>query len=90
MGSGYSGDGVGPACLGGRILASLALGTDDEWSRSGLTRLPRGWLPPEPIRFVGGQLVRAALTRADNARSSGKQVDLVTAAITKLDPTSWV
>jgi len=90
VGAGYSGDGVGPACLGGKILASLALGTDDEWSRSGLTRLPRGWLPPEPIRFVGGQLVRAALTRADNARSSGKQVDLVTTAVTKLDPTSWV
>src|SRR5262249_7120976 len=35
-GAGYSGNGVGPAALGGRILSSLALGRDDEWSRCGL------------------------------------------------------
>src|SRR5262249_19230866 len=32
-GAGYSGNGVGPSWLGGQILASLALGADDEWSR---------------------------------------------------------
>ena len=32
-GAGYSGHGVGPSWLGGRILASLALGADDEWTR---------------------------------------------------------
>ncbi|PKV95479.1 glycine/D-amino acid oxidase-like deaminating enzyme [Amycolatopsis echigonensis] len=39
VGTGYSGDGVGPSRLGGRILASLATGADDEWSDCGLTRL---------------------------------------------------
>ena len=32
FGHGYSGNGVGPAWVGGRILASLALGHRDEWS----------------------------------------------------------
>src|SRR5207237_4096833 len=37
---GYSGNGVGPSYLGGKILASLALGLDDEWSWAGLVREP--------------------------------------------------
>ena len=50
-GAGYSGHGVGPAWLGGRILASLAIGVEDEWTRLPLTtrhlpRLPRGAVPP--------------------------------------------
>ena len=40
-GAGYSGHGVGPAWLGGRILASLALGADDEWTRSPLATRAR-------------------------------------------------
>ena len=32
-GAGYSGHGVGPSWLGGQILASLAVGADDEWTR---------------------------------------------------------
>ena len=45
-GAGYSGHGVGPAWLGGQILASLLLGADDEWTRSPLAtrHVPR--LPP--------------------------------------------
>src|SRR5439155_351609 len=58
---GYSGNGVGPAYVGGRILASLALGLDDEWSRAGLVREPAGSFPPEPVRYLGGRLVRSAL-----------------------------
>src|SRR5207249_2917640 len=50
VGVGYSGNGVGPSYLGGRILASLALGRDDEWSRCGLVRPPERRFPPEPVR----------------------------------------
>ena len=41
-GGGYSGNGVGPSWVGGRILASLALRRDDEWSNAGLVRDPAG------------------------------------------------
>ena len=33
-GAGFSGNGVGPSVLGGKILASMALGREDEWSRA--------------------------------------------------------
>jgi glycine/D-amino acid oxidase-like deaminating enzyme len=60
-GIGWSGNGVAPSVVGGRILASLALDCDDEWSRAGLVDRRPGWLPPEPARYVGGGLVRRAL-----------------------------
>src|SRR5207248_2390883 len=44
VGVGYSGNGVGPSYLGGRMLASLALGRDDEWSNAGLVGPPGGEL----------------------------------------------
>lgn len=90
VGAGYSGDGVGPSRLGARILASLATGRKDEWSNSALTRTPSGTVPPEPFRYLGGQMVRNAIIRADNLSDLGKKIDPVTSGITRLDPTSWV
>jgi glycine/D-amino acid oxidase-like deaminating enzyme len=79
-GAGYSGHGVGPAWLGGHILASLALGADDEWTRSPLaTRdLPR--LPPEPFRRVGGGLVRWAIMACEAAEEEGRRPPLAARA----------
>ncbi|MEU7027676.1 FAD-binding oxidoreductase [Streptomyces sp. NPDC046275] len=68
--TGYSGDGVGPSRLMARVLASLVLGTADEWSRSAFTRAPGGWFPPEPVRTPGARLVLPAL-RAVEAREDG-------------------
>lgn len=67
FGAGYSGHGVGPSWLGGRILASLALGADDEWTRLPLAtrRVPR--LPREPFRRLGGGLVRRAIMTCEEA-----------------------
>ena len=72
-GAGYSGHGVGPSWLGGRILASLALGADDEWTRLPLAnrRVPR--LPPEPFRRVGGGLVRWAVMSCEEAEEAGRR-----------------
>ena len=47
---GYSGTGVAPSAMGGRIIASLVLERDDEWSSLGmmLRRFqPQPTLPPE-------------------------------------------
>ena len=33
-GFGYSGSGVGPCHMGGELLASLALGLDNAWTRA--------------------------------------------------------
>jgi glycine/D-amino acid oxidase-like deaminating enzyme len=70
-GGGYSGNGAGPSWVGGQVLASLALGLDDEWSSLPLAnRLPKP-LPPEPVRSVGGRLVRAAVLACEEADERG-------------------
>ena len=75
-GAGYSGHGVGPAWLGGQILASLALGADDEWTRLPLAirSVPR--LPGEPFRRVGGGLVRWAIMSCEAAEEEGRRPPL--------------
>jgi glycine/D-amino acid oxidase-like deaminating enzyme len=89
-GAGYSGNGVGPAYLGGRILASLALGLDDEWSGSALARGARGGFPPEPIRYPGGMLVRAAVARKEKAEDAGRKPGRVVSAVAGLAPAGLV
>lgn len=70
-GIGWSGNGVGPSRIGGRILASLALGRDDAWANCGLVERPSRAFPPEPFRFLGGSLVRQAVLRKDQAELRG-------------------
>lgn len=68
-GVGWSGNGVGPSRLGGRILASLALGLEDEWSRCGLVGREPKLFPPEPFRYLGGLMVRSAVQRKEAAEA---------------------
>ena len=89
-GAGYSGNGVGPSVLGGRILASLALGLDDEWSRCGLVREPPRGLPPEPARYLGGRMVRAAVARKERAQDDGRRVSAIDQALAGLAPAGLV
>jgi glycine/D-amino acid oxidase-like deaminating enzyme len=73
IGAGYSGNGVGPSWLGGQILASLVCGSDDEWSRSPLaTRRVRSF-PPEPVRRVGGGIVRWGILSVEEAEDVGRR-----------------
>ena len=79
-GAGYSGHGVGPSWLGGRILASLALGADDEWTRLPLAARRVPGLPPEPLRRLGGGLVRAAIMRCEEAEEREERPPLAARA----------
>jgi len=83
-GAGYSGHGVGPSWLGGRILASLVLDAADEWTRSPLASraLPR--LPPEPLRRAGGGLVRWAIMACETAEEEGRRPALAARAAAAL------
>ena len=83
-GAGYSGNGVGPSWLGGQILASLALGEDDEWSRLPLVNRRIRPLPPEPFRSFGGGLVRSATLACEAAEEQGRQPRLTARAIRAL------
>jgi glycine/D-amino acid oxidase-like deaminating enzyme len=83
-GAGYSGNGVGPSWVGGQILASLALGANDEWARLPLVGRELRPLPPEPIRYLGGGLVRAAILRSEAAEEHGRRASLVARAVRAL------
>jgi glycine/D-amino acid oxidase-like deaminating enzyme len=78
-GLGYSGNGVGPSWLGGQILASLALGLDDAWTSLPLVRRPPS-LPPEPLKRIGGGLVRAAILAVEEAEEAGRRPSLAARA----------
>jgi|SRR5579864_4181114 len=78
-GLGYSGNGVGPSWIGGQVLASLALGRDDEWTSLPLVRRPPS-LPPEPFKRIGGGLVRAAILAVEEAEEAGRRPSLAARA----------
>lgn len=81
-GVGYSGTGVGPSYVAGRILASTALDLHDEWQDSPINRGPKSLYPYDPVRYIGGNVVRGAVLRQEadlNAnRSSGPMVQFLT------------
>jgi glycine/D-amino acid oxidase-like deaminating enzyme len=88
-GTGFSGNGVAPTVLGSWILASTALGRDDEWANSGLNRGVAGTFPPEPIRFLGGLIVRQAVDRKESREDRRQPVDPLTRTIAGLAPTGY-
>jgi glycine/D-amino acid oxidase-like deaminating enzyme len=83
-GVGYSGHGVGPSWMGGKILASLALRRDDEWSSSPLVRTPAVSLPPEPFKRLGGAVIRAAVLAVEDAEEEGRRAPLVARAVAEI------
>ncbi|ROM97998.1 NAD(P)/FAD-dependent oxidoreductase [Pseudomonas brassicacearum] len=85
-GIGWSGNGVGPSRLGGRILASMALGLDDEWSHCGLVGRKPKLFPPEPFRYVGGLMVRSAVQRKEAAEADNRSPAWLDRALAGLAP----
>ena len=85
-GVGWSGNGVNPSRIGARILASLVLGTRDRWSENGLVNRKVRRFPPEPLRYLGGSLVRAAMARKDRAEIAGQMPSSITSALARLAP----
>ncbi len=72
-GFGYSGNGVVQSYLGGRILSSMALGEDNEWTSCGFAGGPMGLFPPEPVKWAGSMIVRNAIRRKESAEDRGKR-----------------
>lgn len=83
-GLGYSGNGVGPSYMGGQILSSLVLEQDNVWTRSGLAKGPRGYFPPEPIRYLGSLVVRGAIRRKEHAEMLGRTPSRIDLALSHL------
>lgn len=82
--TGFSGNGVGPSALLGRIGGRMALGVEDEYTTCGLVGGPLAYLPPEPFRIVGGIVVRDAVRRAEGAEERGERAGVVSDALRKM------
>ena len=85
-GIGWSGNGVGPSVMGGRILASLVLERNDEWGRHPLIGRGLGNFPPEPIRYVGAHLVRKAVATKERAEIEDRRPAWWSVQLAKLAP----
>ena len=83
-GWGFTGHGVGPSHLGGKILSGLALGVEDEYTRLLLVDPPVKTFPPEPARSIGGNLIRAAMIRREAAQAAGERVDPLTGLVSEM------
>ncbi len=90
LGAGFSGNGVGPCYIGGRILASLALELDDEWANCGLVRRPPRAYPPEPVCYLGGRLVRRSVERKERAEDRGAEARTLDRRLAGMAPTGLV
>lgn len=80
---GYTGNGVGPSQMVGRILASCALGRQDQYSSLAIVE-PAGALtkvPPEPFRWLGGTVIRDAIGRKEDAELQGRKPGLLSSVI---------
>jgi glycine/D-amino acid oxidase-like deaminating enzyme len=85
FGLGYSGNGVGPSFVGGRILAALALGRRDDLilGLPIVDVLPRAF-PPEPFRSVGAALFREAIVRRELAEEAGRRPGFLVRELSRL------
>lgn len=84
VGAGYTGNGVGPSYMVGRILASLALDRRDGHSRLPLVDPSPQRVPPEPLHWFGGEIIRRALNRKEEAQLRGQASDPVSSVVSRL------
>lgn len=88
IGIGYSGMGVVQTVTGGRILASLILGRDDEYANLPLTRRWTGRIPPDPFRSIGAPIVKAAVSRKELLLDAEAKPSKLVELVANLDPTA--
>ncbi|HEU5142704.1 MAG TPA: FAD-binding oxidoreductase [Solirubrobacterales bacterium] len=82
--AGYTGNGVGPSHMVGRALASLALDRRDAHSRLPFIDASPQRVPPEPFHWLGGEVIRRALNRKEEAELASLRPDLVSALISRI------
>jgi glycine/D-amino acid oxidase-like deaminating enzyme len=80
-GLGFSGHGLTGTKLGGKILASLVLRADDEWSHMPVVGPPLMQLPPEPVRWPLLRSVTWAYEAGDRAHEQGRRPGLLPSTV---------
>ena len=70
---GYTGNGVAPSHLAGRVLSDLVLGADTDDARLPIVNARTRNFPPEPLRSLGAAAVRRAIIAFDTAEEKGEK-----------------
>lgn len=83
-GLGYTGNGVGPSHLGGKILAALATHAEDGFTRLAVVSREPKRFPPEPLRSLGAAVVNTAVLRHDDLADAGRRADPLTRFLARL------
>jgi glycine/D-amino acid oxidase-like deaminating enzyme len=82
--AGYTGNGVGPSHMVGRVLASLALGRRDEHSRLPMVDPSPQRVPPEPFHWLGGNAIRRGIMAKEKAEAEGRDPHPISAALARI------
>lgn len=82
--AGYTGNGVGPSNMVGRTLASLALNREDEHTHLPFVDAKTPRVPPEPFHWLGGESIRYAIEKKEQAEMEGRHPGRVASAISKV------
>jgi glycine/D-amino acid oxidase-like deaminating enzyme len=81
---GYTGNGVAPSHLAGRVLADLATAADTELVRLPMVNPKPRLFPPEPLRSWGAAAVRRAIIAYDTAEERGLRPNRLASAVAHL------
>jgi glycine/D-amino acid oxidase-like deaminating enzyme len=80
-GLGFSGHGLSQTKLGGRILAGMVLGAEDEYTSLPVRGREIGAAPPEPLRWPAVKAAAWALRSGDRREEQGRSRGLLRGAI---------
>ncbi|MFL5767805.1 MAG: NAD(P)/FAD-dependent oxidoreductase [Actinomycetota bacterium] len=83
-GLGYTGNGVGPCFLGGRILSGLALEAEDRFTKLAIVDAGPQRFPPQFLKAPGARVVTRATARKDRREDAGKSAGTVTSFLAGL------
>jgi glycine/D-amino acid oxidase-like deaminating enzyme len=81
---GFTGNGVAPSHLAGRVLADLVTGADSDDVRLPMVNARTRTFPPQPFRGLGATVVRRAIIAKDTAEERGRKPNPLANAIARL------
>jgi glycine/D-amino acid oxidase-like deaminating enzyme len=82
--AGYTGNGVGPSNMVGRTLASLSLNKEDDRTHLAFVNPKTPRVPPEPFHWLGGESIRFAIEKKEEAEMQGHRPNRFASAIAKV------
>jgi glycine/D-amino acid oxidase-like deaminating enzyme len=83
-GLGYTGNGVAPSHLAGRVLAHLVTDEDSDEVRLPMVNARPREFPPQPWRALGAAVIRRAIIAKDTAEEQGRNPNTLVRAIARL------